>query len=340
MALLVENQSLKSYNTFGIDVKAKFFVKINKPDDLIASSQIRTLDGLSKITLGGGSNILFTKDHEGLVLLNQIMGVEVLNQNKQFLNVRFGAGENWHKTVLWSLQNNLGGIENLSLIPGTVGAAPIQNIGAYGQELQNVFIELRAFHLDQKKFFTLSKDEMDFGYRNSVFKNDLKGKAVITDVTLRLSKNNHQINASYASLKDKLDELNIQEPSIQDISKAVIAVRQSKLPDPEKLGNAGSFFKNPVITKEQFKYLLTLYSVVPHYVLEENLIKVPAAWLIDRAGWKNFRKNNVGTYSKQPLVLVNYGNSTGLEIQRLAEDIIHSVKSRFKIYLQPEVNIW
>ena len=168
MALLVENQSLKSYNTFGIDVKAKFFVKINKPDDLIASSQIRTLDGLSKITLGGGSNILFTKDHEGLVLLNQIMGVEVLNQNKQFLNVRFGAGENWHKTVLWSLQNNLGGIENLSLIPGTVGAAPIQNIGAYGQELQNVFIELRAFHLDQKKFFTLSKDEMGFGYRNSV----------------------------------------------------------------------------------------------------------------------------------------------------------------------------
>ena len=339
MIRLSKNQSLERLNTFGIDVNAKFLGEITYPEDLEDPNIYKHLIDKQFLTIGGGSNILFTKDFEGVVLHNKIMGKEIIADNSSHTEVRFGAGENWHETVLWCLKNNFGGMENLSLIPGSMGAAPIQNIGAYGQELQNIFVELEAFHVEEKRFIKIHKSEMNFGYRSSIFKGSLKNKAIITTVTLKLSKLNHHIKSSYASLANYLKERGINHPSIQDISSAVIAVRQSKLPNPKELGNAGSFFKNPVISVKQFEILLKSFSVIPHYILPNESIKIPAAWLIERTGWKNFRKNNFGTYPKQPLVLVNYGNSSGLEIKNLSLAIIESVKKKFNIELQAEVNI-
>ena len=326
--------SLLPYNTFGIDVKSKKFVSVRSTDELKAvlnQNQEKRL-----LVLGGGSNLLLTKDFEGLTLRIENRGIEIVQEEQSSAKVKVAAGENWHDFVLWCLDNDLGGVENLALIPGNVGAAPIQNIGAYGVELREVFESCEAISIDTGKVKIFKKDECDFGYRNSIFKNTLKGKYIIFSVQFNLNKPPHALNISYKGLSEKLEGKII---NIQSIAQAVIEIRTSKLPDPKKIGNCGSFFKNPVITLIKFNDLKQQYPDIPHYPDQEGKIKIPAAWLIDTLGYKGYRNHDAGVHPNQALVLVNHGNATGAEIKKLAQQIRNKVKEKFAINLEFEVNI-
>lgn len=329
-----KDTSLLPYNTFGIDVKSKHFIDVKSIDELQAVINQNQLENL--LVLGGGSNLLLTKDFEGLTLRIQNRGIEIVEQDDRKARVKVAAGENWHDFVLWCLENDLGGVENLALIPGNVGAAPIQNIGAYGVELREVFESCEAISIDTGKVKIFKKDECDFGYRNSIFKNTLKGKYIIFSVQFNLNKPPHALNISYKGLSEKLEG---KIHNIQSIAQAVIEIRSSKLPDPKKIGNCGSFFKNPVISLIKFNDLKQQYPDIPHYPDQLNKIKIPAAWLIDTLGYKGYRNQEAGVHPNQALVLVNYGNATGAEIKKLAQQIRNKVKEKFAINLEFEVNI-
>lgn len=330
-----ENISLKHLNTFGIDAyTAKYFraTSIDKLCDFLENNT-------DFFILNGGSNILITSNIDITTLHIDLKGINILKETDNHIFIKAQAGENWHEFVLWCIENNFGGLENLSLIPGNVGTSPIQNIGAYGVELKDVFYKLKAIEIATQKRRVFTKEECKFGYRNSVFKNELKGKYIITSVIFKLTKKNHNINSSYGAIQNELENNNITQPTIQDISKAVIAIRESKLPDPKKIGNSGSFFKNPVISKLQFEELQQDYPSIPSYTVSDTEIKVPAGWLIEQCGFKGKRFGDAGIHEKQALVLVNYGNATGLEILNLAKKIRASVADKFNITLEFEVNI-
>ena len=329
-----KDTSLLPYNTFGIDVKSKHFIDVKSIDELQAVLNQNQLENL--LVLGGGSNLLLTKDFEGLTLRIQNRGIEIVEQDDRKARVKVAAGENWHDFVLWCLENDLGGVENLALIPGNVGAAPIQNIGAYGVELREVFESCEAISIDTGKVKIFKKDECDFGYRNYIFKNTLKGKYIIFSVQFNLNKPPHELNISYKGLSEKLEG---KIPNIQSIAQAVIEIRSSKLPNPKKIGNCGSFFKNPVISLIKFNDLKQQYPDIPHYPDQLDNIKIPAAWLIDTLGYKGYRNQEAGVHPNQALVLVNYGNATGAEIKKLAQQIRNKVKEKFAINLEFEVNI-
>jgi UDP-N-acetylmuramate dehydrogenase len=329
--------SLKPYNTFGLDVKSLMFSEVNSLKELKDTLTQNQLDNF--MFLGGGSNVLFTKDFDGLVIKNNIKGKEIIEETDEYVKLKIYSGENWHELVMYCVERNWGGIENLSLIPGTVGAAPMQNIGAYGVELEKVFIELEAFNLNTFKIETFNKVQCEFGYRESIFKRKLKNQYFIFSITLLLQKQ-PIISAEYGDIQTILAEKGIQKEnaSIKNISDAVITIRQSKLPDPKVLGNSGSFFKNPQISVEHFEKLKLTYPHIKGFE-QENGIKVPAAWLIEQSGWKGKRIGNTGSHEKQALVLVNYGGATGNEVWDLAQDIIKSVKTQFDIALEAEVNV-
>ena len=334
-----ENISLLPYNTFGIFANAKYFTLFSSTEDLkniLQSTEVKT-NGLC--ILGGGSNILLTKDVDKVVLKNELKGIEIISQNNEVALVKCAAGEVWHSFVLWCIENNLYGVENLSLIPGTVGAAPMQNIGAYGVEIKDVFFELEAMQIDSLQMKTFNQAQCEFGYRESFFKRKGKDQYIITSVTFQLNKKAN-LNASYGAIQEVLTAKQIQNPTAKDISNAVIEIRQSKLPDPKDIGNAGSFFKNPEIATKHFLVLKKVYPSMPGYTLTESLTKVPAGWLIEQCGWKGFRKDDLGVHAKQALVLVNYKQALGAEIYNLSTQILESVKNKFDIVLEREVNIW
>ncbi len=334
-----ERVDLKPYNTFGISAEARWFVDINSVDEfkeLIHSSIYR--DNKTLI-LGGGSNVLFTKDFEGLVIHNSLKGIKVTDQNTQRTTINAASGEIWHDLVMYAIANNLGGIENLSLIPGTVGAAPMQNIGAYGVEVKEVIIKVDAIDRSTGETRSFTSDECMFGYRESVFKHALKEKFFISSVTLSLTNNTHHLNVSYGAIGDTLKQMNVLQPTIRDVSDAVIAIRRSKLPDPKVIGNAGSFFKNPVIDTDKYNKLKKLHPAMPGYTSDNQEVKVPAGWLIEQCALKGFRSGDVGVHQHQALVLVNYDNGSGDEILSLSKKIQHAVKDKFDIELHAEVNI-
>ncbi|MEN2283065.1 UDP-N-acetylmuramate dehydrogenase [Algoriphagus sp. SE2] len=331
-----ENISLKPFNTFSLDKKARFFTSVNSREQLIEALIWARNLGIEVFILGGGSNILLTQDINSLVIKIEISGIDVVKENSEFIWVKVGAGENWHNFVLHAIENNWAGVENLSLIPGTVGASPMQNIGAYGIEVKDVFHSLRALNrasLEQKEF---NSEECKFGYRESVFKNELKGKFIITSVTFKLKKKPN-FNLDYGAIKEVLAVEADSELTLRAVSDAVIKIRQSKLPDPKEIGNAGSFFKNPTISKDSWLKLQQTYPKIPGYDLPEGM-KVPAAWLIDQCGWKGKRFGEIGVHENQPLVLVNFGQGDGLEVKLLSEKIQQSVNEKFGIDLIPEVN--
>ena len=332
------NTSLKAYNTFGIDVAANKFVSVNSVEELKKVLANRGKEPL--FLLGGGSNMLLTKNIEALVIHLNLKGISVLSENEHSVQLRVMAGENWHEFVLFCINNNYGGVENLSLIPGNVGTAPIQNIGAYGVELKDTFVRCEALHIETLSEKTFSKKECNFGYRNSVFKNELKGEYIITSVTFELTKTNHELHTSYGAIQQELNRKGINSPSISDISEAVIAIRKSKLPDPTELGNSGSFFKNPIITSEAFQAFRLQYPEAPFYEVSPTEFKIPAGWLIEQAGFKGKRFGDAGVHKNQALVLVNHGNATGEEIWQLALKIQKEVRSKFGIYIEPEVNVF
>jgi len=330
--------SLLPYNTFGINVNAKYFSEIRSEEQLIKILSQQNPEFANKLILGGGSNVLLTKDFNGLVLKISIPGIEIINEDDEKVIVKAGAGVVWHELVLYCIAKNFGGIENLSLIPGTVGAAPIQNIGAYGQELKDVFYKLDGVFSDEIKKSSFNKNECRFGYRDSIFKHELKNKFIITHVYLKLSKS-HKVNIEYGNVRDELKEMGIENPGIKDVSDVIIKIRKSKLPDPEKIGNAGSFFKNAEIDEKQFENLKKKFNNIVGFNLGNGKVKIPSGWLIENCGWKGKVIGNTGAHAKQALVLVNYGNATGKEILQLAQEIKKSVYNKFGIELQEEVNI-
>ena len=332
-----ENISLKSYNTFGIDAHASHFCEINSTEDL--AEALRLKNHPDKFILSGGSNMLITKDIDALVLHLNIKGITILAEEENSVLLKVMAGENWHQMVLWTLERDYGGLENMSLIPGNTGTAPIQNIGAYGVELKDSFVSCDAMEIATQHMRTFTNKECQFGYRDSYFKTDGKGKYVITSVSFRLTKNKHALNTSYGAIEAQLEKDKIIEPTIQDISNAVIAIRQSKLPDPAELGNSGSFFKNPVILKAEFEIFSNSHPEAPFYKVSEEKYKIPAGWLIEQCGFKGKRFGDAGVHKNQALVLVNYANATGNEILDLAYKIIDSVHEKFGIKISPEVNI-
>ncbi len=334
---LQRNINLTAYNTFGINAYCDYFAEIFSVDDLLEIIHDTSLKPLPKLILGGGSNILFTQNFKGLVIKNSIKGIEKIKENEQHVFIKTCAGEVWHDLVQYAIANNYGGIENLSLIPGQVGAAPMQNIGAYGVEIESVFDTLEALDLQTGEIHIFDKQACKFGYRESIFKKEAKEKYCIVSVTFRLNKK-PTLNTSYGAIQDTLKAMNITEPNVKTVSEAVIQIRTSKLPDPKILGNAGSFFKNPEITHEQFIQLQQQYPAIPHYPAADNKMKIPAAWLIEQCGWKGKRTGNTGSHAQQALVLVNYGNATGAEIKTLSEQIQQSVKEKFGIELIAEVN--
>jgi UDP-N-acetylmuramate dehydrogenase len=336
--MLHQNFSLQPYNSFGIKAMAKQFAVFNHIDQLPTLLNQKTPND-PLLILGGGSNVLFTKDFDGCVLKNEIMGVEQVAEDEDFYYVRVGAGENWHQFVLHCLQQHWAGVENLSLIPGNVGAGPMQNIGAYGVELKDVFHELRAFHLQHHVLQTFDLAACAFGYRESVFKKTLKNQFCIVDVTFKLRKT-PVLNTSYGAIAKELEKMGVQTPSIQNISQAVINIRSSKLPDPKQIGNAGSFFKNPTVSNLVFLDLLQQYPQMPNYPQANGQVKLAAGWLIEQCGWKGYRKGDAGCHSQQALVLVNHGQATGNEIAELSDAIIQSVNKKFNIELEKEVNLY
>lgn len=334
---ILQNVSLLPYNTFGLEIKAAHFAEISNLDDLREGLQA----GIHPIfLLGGGSNVLFTQDVQGLVLKNNLRGIQVIREFKNKVWVEVCGGEVWHEFVLWAVANGFGGVENMSLIPGTVGAAPIQNIGAYGVELKDVFVRLSAMNLRTGKLKTFNHKACQFGYRDSVFKREEKGKWCITSVVFSLTKSPHRLNISYGDISKTLEINGVKAPSISDVSQAVVQIRSSKLPDPAKIGNCGSFFKNPETDRSVLENIQKTHPEAPHYPLPDGRVKIPAGWLIEQCGWKGKRVGNTGSYERQALVLVNYGGATGEEVKNLAQAIIGSVEGKFGVRLEAEVNIW
>lgn len=331
------NISLKPFNTFGIAVNAERYAAVFSNDDIISLLQNKMVTPNNLFVLGGGSNILFTQDVKGLVLKNQIPGIELISEDEEHVFVKAGAGVNWHQFVLYCLENNYAGVENLALIPGNVGAAPMQNIGAYGVELKDVFHSLEAVHMEEKNIVSFDKGQCMFGYRDSIFKGIYRNQFIITSVTFSLSK--HPVfNTSYGALQQELDSMNVQV-SIQAIADAVMHIRRSKLPDPAVIGNAGSFFKNPIVTEEHYHQLHLSYPSLTGHRTDQGF-KLAAGWLIEKCGWKGYRRGDVGCHAKQALVLVNYGRATGEQVLQLSEDIIQNVHEKFNITLEKEVNIF
>lgn len=335
--MIKNNIDITSCTTFGIAVKAAQFAVFSSVDELkLILSQKE--EGIPFMILGGGSNVLFTKDFEGLILKNEILGFEIAEKAGNSVYVKAGAGENWHSFVIRTIGLNLGGLENLSLIPGNVGASPMQNIGAYGREIKDVFHSLEAYHIATGEIHTFYNKDCEFGYRESVFKNKYKNQYVILNVTYKLSRT-HQLNTSYGAIDEELKKQGITSPTIKDVSNAVIAIRKSKLPDPKEIGNAGSFFKNPVIAITHYEQLKATFPDIPSYPAGEGMIKLAAGWLIERAGWKGKTFDQYGVHKLQALVLVNYGGASGNEIYHLSGQIIESVRQLFGVTLEREVNI-
>jgi UDP-N-acetylmuramate dehydrogenase len=335
---LFQNISLKPYNTFGIDVKAECFAAFTTVDELRELLHYKLKTTNSKLILGGGSNILFTKNISGIVLKNELKGVQLIKEDNNHYYVKVAAGENWHQFVMHCIKHNYAGIENLSLIPGNVGASPMQNIGAYGAEIKDVFENLEAMNRHDQSIHVFTANDCEFGYRDSVFKRKYKDEFVILDVTFRLNKQ-PVFNTSYGAVEEELDKMGVKKLSIQAISKAVINIRSSKLPDPNEIGNAGSFFKNPTIAADEFRKLERVNPNMPHYIIDARHVKIPAGWLIEQCGWKGYREGDAGVHAKQALVLVNHGNAPGSTINALSKKIFESVKNKFGIEMEREVNV-
>ena len=331
-----ENFSLKPYNTFSIDVRAKLFNTFSSAEQLEELAMMYSQYPV--LVLGGGSNILFTKDFEGAVLKNEIKGIEVMHEDADHVYVKAGAGENWHQFVLHCIQHNWAGVENLSLIPGNVGASPIQNIGAYGVELDDVFWSLEAFHFKEKRIHTFTAADCEFDYRNSIFKNKYKDQFAILSVTFQL-KRKPVFHTGYGAINEELEKMGVRELSIKAVSDAVIRIRSFKLPDPKTIPNAGSFFKNPEVTNEKYDDLKLKFPEIVAYPLAKGTVKLAAGWMIEQCGWKGYRDGDAGCHAKQALVLVNYGNAKGKDIYELSEQILQSVNKKFGVVLEREVNI-
>lgn len=334
---IIPNQSLKAYNTFGIEALAKAFIAIQNETEL--AEVLRDNSDKKLFILGGGSNMLLTQDINALVIHINNKGITVVKEDDDFVWVKGNAGEVWHKFVLWCIDHNFGGIENLSLIPGNVGATPVQNIGAYGVEIKDTFDSCEAMEIATQQMRTFHKGDCQFGYRESIFKGELKNKYIILSVTFKLRKSKHKINTSYGAIDAELEKMNIKNPTIKEVSNAVIAIRQSKLPDPKELGNSGSFFKNPVVPISVYEKAKEKHPDIPNYPVSETHVKVPAGWLIEQAGFKGKRFGDAGIHSKQALVLVNYGHATGSEIWSVAQHIQQTVKEMFGIVIEAEVNV-
>ncbi len=335
MINIQNNISLKPYNTFGIEVFAKKFVEVTSQDEL---KETLNENKDSLLILGGGSNILLTKDYDGLVIKNNFRGIEVLKETDKDVILKVGGGENWHEFVMYCVNQNFSGVENLSLIPGSVGASPMQNIGAYGVEVKDLITEVEGYHLKEGLTRVFQNNECEFGYRSSIFKTAQKGNFFITSVTYKLSKE-VSLNTTYGAIESELKAMNIVNPTIKNVSDAVISIRESKLPDPKKIGNSGSFFKNPIISKTKLDKVLNQFKDVPNYLQGDGSYKIAAGWLIEQCGWKGKKMANYGVHDKQALVLVNYGSASGMQIFDLSTEIIESVEKRFEITLEREVNI-
>lgn len=338
MTQIQQNIPLRQYNTLGIDAIAKLFASFTSTEELKELIENNPISGKAPLILGGGSNMLF-KDHvNGLVLKNEIPKVTVVKEDADHVYVKAGAGENWHGFVQYCIKQNWAGVENLSLIPGCVGASPMQNIGAYGVEIKEVFSALEAFHLHDREVHTFNAHDCEFGYRESVFKGKFRNQYVILNVTYRLNKT-PKFNTSYGAIEQELERMGVQQLSIQAVSQAVINIRTSKLPDPAKIGNAGSFFKNPSVAADVYTQLKTEYPEIVGYPNADGTVKLAAGWLIEQSGWKGYRRGDAGVHEKQALVLVNYGHATGQEIYDLSEDVMKSVHTRFGVHLEREVNV-
>jgi len=331
------NISLKKYNSFGIEAFAKHFASISNIEDLKTILQLNEYK--NRFILGGGSNMLLTKNIDALVLHINLKGITIVSEDDTSVIVKANAGENWHEFVLWCIAHDFGGLENLSLIPGNVGTAPIQNIGAYGVELKDTFISCETLDIETLKTKSFNNSECKFDYRNSIFKQDLKGQQIITSVTFKLSKLNHVLHTNYGAVALQLETMHVTNPTIRDVSNAVIAIRESKLPNPKDIGNSGSFFKNPVISMKKFEDLKLNFPEIPGYPISSDTIKIPAGWLIEKAGFKGKRFDNYGVHDKQALVLVNYGDAKGIDILKLSKTIQKTIKRIFHIAIEAEVNI-
>lgn len=331
------NFNLKTYNTFGVDVKAKKFISVHSVSDLQLLLKENKLE--DKFVLGGGSNMLLTKDIDALVIHVDLKGKKIIEENDDFVWVESQAGENWHEFVVWTLDQGFGGLENMSLIPGNVGTTPVQNIGAYGAEIKDAFISCEAVNIENQEIKNFLNIDCNFGYRDSIFKNEVKNQYIITSVIFRLTKRNHKISISYGDITAELAKNSIDKPNIKDVSNAVIAIRKSKLPDPKELGNSGSFFKNPIILKKDFETIHQKFPEMKHFDISPTEVKVPAGWLIEQAGFKGKRFGDAGVHKNQALVLVNYGTATGHEILELSRNIQQTVFEKFGIHIEAEVNV-
>lgn len=331
------NFSLKNYNTFGIEASAKRFVAVHNVDEL--RTVLQQNKSQNKFILGGGSNMLLTKDIEALVIHIDLKGKKIIKETDDFVWVESQAGENWHELVIWTIDQNFGGLENMSLIPGNVGTTPVQNIGAYGTEIKDTFDSCEAITIENQEMKTFSNSDCHFGYRESIFKNEAKDQYIITSVVFKLTKRNHKINTSYGDITTELAKNNVVTPALKDVSNAVIAIRQSKLPDPKELGNSGSFFKNPILLKTDFEKIHQKFPEMKYYNVSETEVKVPAGWLIEQAGFKGKRFGDAGIHKNQALVLVNYGNATGKEILDVSKNIQSTIFKTFGIQIEAEVNV-
>jgi UDP-N-acetylmuramate dehydrogenase len=334
---LKSNFSLKEYNTFGIEAKAKQFVAVHTVDELKMVLENHASE--TKFILGGGSNMLLTQDIDALVIHIDLKGKKILKEDADFVWIESQAGENWHELVRWTIDEDFGGLENMSLIPGNVGTTPVQNIGAYGTEIKDTFVSCDAMEISSQKMKTFSREECRFGYRESIFKNEAKGQFIITSVVFKLTKRNHNLSVDYGDIKAELAKNNIKNPTIKAVSNAVIAIRNSKLPNPKDLGNSGSFFKNPIISREQFLKVQALFPDVKYFTVSDSEVKIPAGWLIEHAGLKGYRNNDAGVHKNQALVLVNYGNATGKEVLELSKYVQKTVFDKYGIAIEAEVNV-
>ena len=334
---ILNNFSLKNYNTFGIEAKADQFVAVHSVSEL--KSILEQNKNKKKFVLGGGSNMLLTKNIEALVIHIDLKGKKILKEDADHVWVESQAGENWHQFVLWAIDQNFGGLENMSLIPGNVGTTPVQNIGAYGTEIKDTFVSCDAINIENQEMRTFTKEECHFGYRESIFKNEVKNQYIITSVVFKLTKQNHKINTSYGDITAELAKNDVAIPTLKDVSNAVIAIRKSKLPDPAELGNSGSFFKNPILLKTDFEPIHQKFPEMRFFDISETEVKVPAGWLIEQAGLKGKRFGDAGIHKNQALVLVNYGNATGQEILNVSKTVQDTVFSTFGIHIEAEVNI-
>jgi UDP-N-acetylmuramate dehydrogenase len=339
MIVIKENVDLQPFNTFRLKAVARYFTAIHSVEEFQELIHGAIYKNTKHLILGGGSNVLLTKNFDGLVIKVSLKGIEIQSETPEMVTLKVGAGENWHEFVMYCVDRDWGGIENLSLIPGTVGAAPMQNIGAYGVEIKDVVQNVTAIDKKSGEVRSFSNNECVFGYRESVFKQELKEKYFISSITLTLTKKNHQLNPSYGTIQATLNELGITQLSVKAISDAVITIRKQKLPDPAVIGNAGSFFKNPTIHVKQYEELKITYPTIPGYQTENQEVKIPAAWLIEQCGWKGKTFDSIGVHKNQALVLVNYGDGSGDKIWALALEIIESVKQKFNVTLQAEVNV-